>query len=94
MDKTEARAVLAEVLSKFRSLDYSGAVRLVERPVVVTALGESGRCYRIEIRGAWEGEAGARLRVVASVDDGGWRSMVPLTAGFVLAPDGSLVEEP
>jgi len=33
------------------------------------------------------------LRVMGSVDDGGWRALSPLTDSFILAPDGSFVDE-
>ena len=33
------------------------------------------------------------LRVMGSIDDGGWRAFVPLTQSFIMACDGSLVDE-
>jgi hypothetical protein len=36
---------------------------------------------------------GGPLRVLGSIDDGGWRALSPLCDDFVLAPDGRFVGE-
>jgi hypothetical protein len=33
------------------------------------------------------------LRVMVSVDDGGWRSFAPLSDDFIVAPDGTFIGE-
>jgi hypothetical protein len=36
---------------------------------------------------------GDNLRVMVSMDDGGWRAFLPLTDGFIIRPDGSFAGE-
>ena len=49
--------------------------------------------YQGEIRVFWDAEPDGAIRVMASIDDGGWRAFVPLTEDFILAPDGTFVGE-
>jgi hypothetical protein len=42
----------------------------------------------------WDDSEHRNLRVMVSVDDGGWRSsLAPLSADFIVAPDGTFVGE-
>jgi hypothetical protein len=42
----------------------------------------------------WDGGVAGAIRVSFSIDDGElWRSVVPLTRSFILAPDGTFVDE-
>lgn len=54
---------------------------------------ESGIWYQGEVQVSWDGGPDGAIRVMASVDDGGWRAIVPLTEDFILAPDGTFVGE-
>jgi hypothetical protein len=49
--------------------------------------------YQIEIEVVWDGLKGGNVRVIGSVDDGGWRAWVPLTRSFVKEPSGRFVDE-
>lgn len=54
----------------------------------------SGRvAYQGEVQVFWDDKPNGAIRVMASIDDGGWRAFVPLTADFILAPDGTFVGE-
>lgn len=53
--------------------------------------GASGTDYQVDVQVVWDGEAHGNIRVIGSIDDGGWRAVVPLTDAFLLAPDGSFV---
>jgi hypothetical protein len=57
------------------------------------AVDNSGVEYQIEIEAFWDDQAAGHLRLVASIDDGGWRALAPITDGFVVAPDGSFIGE-
>jgi hypothetical protein len=41
----------------------------------------------------WDGREEENLRVIAAIDDGGWRALSPLSEDFIVAPDGSFVGE-
>ena len=93
MDKNEAREVLRATLDRYRKRGYADLVRLVDNPDIITVFGASEALYRLEIEAVWDDERGANLRVVGAVDNGGWRSFVPLTESFIVAPDGTFVAE-
>src|SRR5438874_858878 len=53
----------------------------------------SERGTRVEVEALWDDRPDGNVRVMGSIDDGGWRAFVPLTESFVMACDGSLVGE-
>ena len=55
--------------------------------------GASGATYRLELEVHWDGRPGGALRVLGFVDDGGWPAFKPLSADFMLTPDGRFVGE-
>jgi hypothetical protein len=55
--------------------------------------GPSGAEYQVEIEAVWDSRQKGHVRVIASIDDGGWRAFVPLCDSFIKAPDGSFVGE-
>jgi hypothetical protein len=45
--------------------------------------------YQVEVNAYWDDEAGGTIRVIGSIDDGGFRSSFsPLTDGFLVSADG------
>jgi len=93
MDTDEARSVLTEHLASYRALTYpelAGRVDTVETAEVRAA---SGVEYQLEVQFLWDSKPNRDVRVIGSVDDGGWRAFVPLSDDFILAPDGAFVGE-
>jgi hypothetical protein len=41
----------------------------------------------------WDDRPGGALRVLGTIDDGGWRALKPLCDDLLLAPDGRFVGE-
>jgi hypothetical protein len=41
----------------------------------------------------WDDRTGGDLRVIGSIDDGGWRAFRPLSSDFIVRPDGTFVGE-
>ena len=71
---------------------------IVGKVVVITGASfeveaESGTWYQGGIQVFWDDKPDGAIRVMASIDDGGWRAFVPLTDDFILAPDGTFVGE-
>jgi hypothetical protein len=95
VNTAEARHALATVLGPLRDLPYAALVRrLLDRQENVSVAGASGVVYQVEIEGFWDDPLQpGNLRVIGSVDDGGWRAVVPLTDAFIITPDGSFVGE-
>ena len=43
--------------------------------------------YQIEIQITWDHKPGGDVRVLAAIDDGGWRAFMPLSADLILTPE-------
>jgi hypothetical protein len=97
MDEAEAGLILQRTVQSLRSLTYAGLVeRYLDDVDAFEVSGDSGAEYQIEVEGMWDDPRlkGGNLRMFAAIDDGrGWRSISPMTASFIMAPDGSFVGE-
>jgi hypothetical protein len=94
MDKAEAREM---ALAKIRDLREMTWQELRERYLRSSETEEveapSGTTYQRETSAVWDGEKEGNLRLFVAVDDGGWRAFAPLSESFIIAPDGSFVDE-
>jgi hypothetical protein len=91
MDQHEARTLLEEQLSTYRRLSYAALAARTGADENLEVVGPSGAAYQIEILVLWDSAPGGNVRVHGAVDDGGLRAFFPLCAGFLMAPDGTLV---
>ena len=81
-------------LRELRQATYAELVeRLLDTQEGLERLGAEGTRYAIELQAVWDDKPNGNLRVIASIDDGGWRSLIPLSADFIRAPEGSFVGE-
>ena len=80
-------------LRRLLELPYSELIKLVGAREVKEVFGEDGTSYQVQVKAIWETTRNKDVRVIVSVDDGGWRALRPLTQNFVMRPDGSFVEE-
>jgi hypothetical protein len=92
VNKTEARQLLAAKIAELRRCSYTDLLRFME-PEGLEVVGPSGAIYQFEVQAFWDDEPHRNLRVLAGIDDGGWRAFHPLTDDFIVAPDGSFVGE-
>jgi hypothetical protein len=93
MNKTEARHVLRAQLQPWRERSWSDLRDEIGRSERFELTAESGTWYQGKVQVLWDDKQNGAIRVIASVDDGGWRAFVPLTVDFILAPDGTFVGE-
>jgi len=93
MDNAEATTLLKDHLEAFRLRPYGDLVTLLGKPQVAELRGASGVTYQVEVEVHWDGRPGGALRVLGSIDDGGWRAFSSLCDDFILAPDGRFVGE-
>ena len=93
MDNGEAAALLKDHLEAYRRRSYHDLVTLLGKPQVTELRGASGVTYQVEVGVHWDARPGGALRVLGSIDDGGWRAFSPLCDDFILAPDGRFVGE-
>lgn len=93
MNKEEAKSVLAKLLGEYRAKTYNELLYLLETQDTSELKAESGRNYQLEFQAVWDDKKGGNLRIIGSIDDGGWRAFIPLTDGFIIAPNGEFVGE-
>jgi hypothetical protein len=93
MDNAEAAALLKDHLAAYRLRSYDDLRTLLGKPQAAELRGGSGRTYQVEVEVTWDSGPGGALRVLAFIDDGGWRALRPLGDDFILAPDGRFVGE-
>jgi hypothetical protein len=93
VNKTEALSLLEATLLEYRNRPYEALRAMIDETKTFDSTAPSGVAYQLEIQALWDNRRGGPIRVIGSIDDGGWRSYKPLTADFIMAPDGSFVDE-
>lgn len=95
MDKSVASMLLDTFIGQLRPLPYEELTRLLRNPQCKEMAGSDGKPYQIEWEAHWDDLRGTgNLRVIVSIDDGTFRaSLRPMTASFIMAPDGTFVGE-
>lgn len=91
MDNAEANALLSAHLRGYRARPYRDLAALVREPESTELVGSSGARYQVEVLAVWDARPDGDLRVIGAIDNGGLRAFVPLSADFMVAPDGSFV---
>jgi len=93
MDKLESSALLRDELAKYRTMSYAELAARVDAEEHRVEHGPSGTEYQVEIQIIWDDKPGGDVRVMAWIDDGGWRAFFPLGECFIMSPDGAFVDE-
>ena len=96
MDKHTASLVLDSAVQKLRKLGYEHLRSFVSNSQCNEVVGPDGKAYQVEFVAFWDDprKTDGHLRIVASIDDGSFLAAFhPLTTGFIMAPDGSFIEE-
>ncbi|HEY5619917.1 MAG TPA: hypothetical protein VIK60_18390 [Vicinamibacterales bacterium] len=86
--------MLEKALRRLRLESYEDLARRIDaEPETEAAQGESGTVYQLEFSVVWDDQPSGNLRVLGSIDDGGWRAFAPLSRSFIKARDGTFVGE-
>ena len=91
MNKTEALSVLQGQLQPWRERFWVQLREEVGQSHRFEETAASGTRYQGSVQVFWDDKPDGAIRVMASIDDGGWRAFVPLTDDFILAPDGTFI---
>ena len=91
MDRAEAKSILAKELTEFTAHPYDELVKLIKHADMKNVVGESGANYQIEVNVFWDSKPDGNLRIMASIDDGGWRAFLQLSDSLIMKPDGTLL---
>jgi hypothetical protein len=88
MNTAEARVVLDEHLDAWRRRSHADLAALVGAGCCRHAdvVGPSGTRYQVDVEVVWDGHPGGTIRVLAAIDDGGWRAFVPISESFLVEP--------
>jgi hypothetical protein len=93
MNEGIAREILQRELSSWRAKSYRELVEFIDHAHTAEILGTDDHRYQIEIQSFWDSSRRDNVRVLGTVDDGGWRAFKPLTEDFVVAPNGEFIGE-
>ncbi|MFY9609236.1 MAG: hypothetical protein WAU45_11565 [Blastocatellia bacterium] len=93
MNEIEARSILEQELSRFRRRSYSELLFLIDDIETFERASPSGVTYQLEMQAIFDDESQRNLRVIGTIDDGGWRAWKPLGDDFIISPDGTFVGE-
>jgi hypothetical protein len=93
MNSEEAREILLRHLISWRTRSWSDLRAMIGESKVFQVGGLSGAHYTLELEAFWDDEPEGNIRVLASIDDGGWRAFKPLCEDFIKAPNGEFVGE-
>jgi hypothetical protein len=88
-----ARALLDVELENLHKLPYAELCKLVSKTSITKSQGPDGKQYQIERQAFWDTKEGGNIRVMVSADDGGLSAFNPITADFIISPDGSFIGE-
>ena len=54
---------------------------------------DKGEWYQYTVHAFWDDRPDQEIRVICSVDDGGWRAFLPVSSDFIMNVDGTFVGE-
>jgi len=83
MNRRIAREFLRAELGRLEKLPYSKLLKLLNTSQHQDCLGPDGKTYQVDTQVFWDDRRGGDLRVMVSVDDGGWRSFCPMTDSII-----------
>jgi len=89
MNEQAALECLATESTQLKKSTYSELVGLLDRPYSKLVIGPDGKKYQLEINVFRDSKRSRAIRVMISIDDGGCRSLVPLTDSFIVSPQES-----
>ena len=95
MDKIEAKKFLSKHIARLRQRSYGKLKNLLDLNNLEYSeeTGKTGVKYQIKIHAVWDDKKDGDLRVLAEIDDGGWRAFFPLSEDFIISPNGKFVGE-
>jgi hypothetical protein len=85
MNSKEAKQLLMDKLATYEARGYDPLLSIVEqRCDRFEVTGPSGVKYQVVIEVVWDDKPGQALRILGSIDNGGWRSFFPLGYGIMV----------
>ena len=80
-------------MGDFKKKSYTELVGLIGDVWAEQIKGDSSAEYTVEIEVFWDGKSNQDVRVLGSIDDGGFRSAFkPLCNDFIVTPEGEIID--
>jgi hypothetical protein len=87
MDHVEAKWLLLRTLVEYRRCSYDKLCTMIGESKQIGIVGASGTRYQLEVDVVWDHKPAGDIRILASIDDGGWRAFYPLShSGLIPSP--------
>lgn len=86
MNPIEAKWLLLRELVHWRRRGYKSLALAVGEAHCFERISPSGAEYQIELQVLWDDHPQGDVRILASIDDGGWRAWWPLSCSTIVAP--------
>jgi hypothetical protein len=94
VDQEEALQVAADKAAVLRTWSYDDLVEtLLDEQETGEVTASSGATYQLEALAHWDGAKGGDLRVMVCADDMGRSALRPVALSFIMAPDGTFVDD-
>jgi|SRR5579859_7632776 hypothetical protein len=91
MNHQIAGSLRDEELTRLRTSSYADLLNCIDKTSCKLLDGPDEKKYHVQTQVFWDGKKGGNIRVMVSVDDGGWTSIKPLTGDFIISPDGTFL---
>ena len=88
MNTEEARQIIQDELVVYEKKLYAELASLIDEEFHSEKQGPGGAQYQIEILVLWDSTPKGAIRIIGSIDDGGWRAFLPLTEAILKYPEG------
>lgn len=93
MDKIEAGRLLDEFIEHLRNRPHDELLGLISNPVCKQFESSNGVVYQIEYEAIWDSKPSELLRIIASIDDGGFiNTLFPISKSFVVGSKDKVLE--
>src|ERR1041385_6101515 len=93
VDRQESQGIPHRVLARYER-SFNALAPLAGTTFAEEIIGESGATYHVNVDIHWDSIEHRRIRVTASVDDGGWRAFYPMTKSLIVTKPQIFVREP
>lgn len=94
MGRAEYLELLKPIVAEYRQHSYTfWRSRVGDEPITLQNSTSDGTEYQVEIEAFWDEFPDGDIRVLFSIDDGGWRAFIPVCEDFIISPGADLIGE-
>jgi len=93
--KAQLQAILKDKIDELMRLSYEDLLERVDKDPEVITHGTTGSedFYQMEVEVFFDDPKlkSGNLRVMATIDNGGWRAFAPISDSFIITPEGKFL---